>query len=170
MGQPPMDQPMDQQPPMDNNMPPEQAPPTGGGENPDIDKLIELLNSNPDKAEGVYKYAKGIIGDDNVDNQQPPMDQPPMDNNIPPEQAPPAGEGGVPPEQGPAMESVNKMISNLISEITKTGFNDGINLDEITDELIGISNKSGKPTITKPTNKPKTLKSKMFRPVLGSNA
>jgi hypothetical protein len=59
------------------------APPTI--DDPNIAELVDLLQSNPDKAEGVLKYAKGIIGDT---NQQPPSDQggeemPPPDNGLP---------------------------------------------------------------------------------------
>lgn len=72
--EPPMDQNMgggEQIPPMDNNI-----PPADNGESPEIQQLINLLNANPDKVEGIMNYAKGVIGDEpnSGGGKMPPMD------------------------------------------------------------------------------------------------
>ena len=87
-----MEPPVDnmEQPPIENNPNMEEKMPPQT-ENPYVSELVELLNANPDRAEGVLKYAKGIIGNDNVpgdttgtgvpDAEEQTMTQPSMGEN-----------------------------------------------------------------------------------------
>lgn len=74
---PPENEPLPvEEPPMDDGM--------GEDTPPEVEKLMQLLQSNPDKAEDVYKYAEGIIGDSGKEEmppeggEEPPMDVPPV--------------------------------------------------------------------------------------------
>jgi len=73
-----------EQPPMDDEMSddvqPDNMPPTI--DDPNIAELVDLLQANPDRAEGVLKYAKGIIGNDNVPSQDVNQQQS-QDSNLP---------------------------------------------------------------------------------------
>lgn len=77
----PMDNNMSSEP-LQNQMPPmnDNIPPTGdmgNVENSEMQELIDLLNANPDRIEGITNYAKGIIGNDTVpkemQNEMPPV-------------------------------------------------------------------------------------------------
>ncbi len=45
-------------------------------ENSEMQELIDLLNANPDRIEGITNYAKGIIGNDTVPGGEEQIQQP----------------------------------------------------------------------------------------------
>jgi hypothetical protein len=112
----------------------EQAPPP---EDSNVAELVELLTANPDRAEGVLKYAKGIIGNDTIPENNP---------NAAPEEG---NEQGIPPQP----------VDNSLPESRN------INLDEMINDIFNNDVKK-KPTITRPINRIPTMKNKMFRPSL----
>jgi hypothetical protein len=122
-----------EQPPMDDpNM--EEIPQQV--DNPHIAELVELLELNPDRAEGVLKYAKGIIGNDNIPGDTDGDGDP--DNILP--QQPPMGESR------------------------------SFDLDEMISDIITGNKQKSKPTITRPIGKTFSMKSRMFRPTMGSSS
>ena len=89
---------------------------------PHISELVELLNANPDRAEGILNYAKGIIGNDHV----------PTNNN----------DSSSNMEQPPVSESRNFDLDEMISDIIGGG--NSKNKQTITRPIGKVSTIKGK--------------------------
>jgi len=132
--------------PADPNMDPNAAPPADGGmgemsqsEDPNLTALMDLLQQNPDRVEGVYKYAKGIIGNDVAPAED---GEESAGGEIPGVQEEPGAQGAMPESRQ-------------------------VKLDELVDDILNIKDKKIKPTLSKPIGKTNTMKGQMFRPVMG---
>jgi len=125
------------EPPADPNM---DANSAAQPEDPNMTALMDLLAQNPDRVEGVYKYAKGIIGNDVAPAED---GEESMGDDVPP-----AGDAGAEGNMGVMPESRQ------------------IQLDELVNDILGIKEKK-KPTIDKPIGRGYSMKNKMFRPVMG---
>jgi hypothetical protein len=148
-------QPVEEAPPEDDAMPPEEGMGGGGEEDmeeippegedgdmpPELEGLMQLLQANPQRIEGIYNYAKGIIGND---------------NEVPEEGGGTEDMEEMPPEEGSEEGQPAPMPEGKIRK-----------LDELVDDILNVSGKPSKPTITT-DNHPQhiTLKGKMFRPVM----